>query len=94
MIATRAPCLTTYRAGFIDFRGVRDPATSRRLAAALRRDQGAAVESLRRDEIRRRLYTLCTMAKERQTVEICLVPVQPSKSRHLKKSATMTGDYW
>jgi protein-L-isoaspartate(D-aspartate) O-methyltransferase len=40
------------RAGFIDFHGVRDPATSRRLAAALRRDQGAAVKSLRRDNHR------------------------------------------
>ena len=37
------------RAGFIDFQGARDPAISRRLAAALRRDQGAAVKSLRRD---------------------------------------------
>ena len=37
------------RVGFIDFQGVRDPATSRRLRAALRRDQGAAVKSLRRD---------------------------------------------
>ena len=37
------------RAGFIDFQGARDPAVSRRLAVALRRDQGAAVKSLRRD---------------------------------------------
>jgi protein-L-isoaspartate(D-aspartate) O-methyltransferase len=37
------------RAGFIDFQGARDPAISRRLAAALRRDHGAAVKSLRRD---------------------------------------------
>ena len=37
------------RAGFIDFQGARDPATSRRLAAALARDRGAAVKSLRRD---------------------------------------------
>lgn len=37
------------RAGFIDFHGARDPATSRRLAAALRRDRGAAVKLLRRD---------------------------------------------
>jgi protein-L-isoaspartate(D-aspartate) O-methyltransferase len=37
------------RAGFIDFQGARDPAMSRGLAAALRRDQGAAVQSLRRD---------------------------------------------
>jgi protein-L-isoaspartate(D-aspartate) O-methyltransferase len=37
------------RAGFIDFQGARDPALSRRLAAALRRDLGAAVRSLRRD---------------------------------------------
>jgi protein-L-isoaspartate(D-aspartate) O-methyltransferase len=37
------------RVGFIDFQGARDPATSRRLAAALRRDRGAAVKSLRRD---------------------------------------------
>jgi protein-L-isoaspartate(D-aspartate) O-methyltransferase len=37
------------RAGFIDFQGARDPAISRRLAAALRRDQGSAVKSLRRD---------------------------------------------
>jgi len=36
-------------AGFIDFQGARDPAISRRLAAALRRDRGAAVKSLRRD---------------------------------------------
>ena len=38
------------RAGFIDFQGARNPAISRRLAAALRRDQGAAVKSLRRDD--------------------------------------------
>jgi protein-L-isoaspartate(D-aspartate) O-methyltransferase len=37
------------RAGFIQFEGAHDPAISRRLAAALRRDQGAAVKSLRRD---------------------------------------------
>jgi protein-L-isoaspartate(D-aspartate) O-methyltransferase len=37
------------RAGFIDFQGARDPAISRGLAAALRRDQGSAVKSLRRD---------------------------------------------
>jgi protein-L-isoaspartate(D-aspartate) O-methyltransferase len=36
-------------ARFIDFQGARDPAISRRLAAALRRDLGAAVRSLRRD---------------------------------------------
>ena len=40
------------RAGFIDFRGARDPAASRAVAAALRRDQGAAVKSLRRDNHR------------------------------------------
>ena len=40
------------RAGFIDFRGARDPAISRRLAAALRRDQGTAVKSLLRDNHR------------------------------------------
>ena len=40
------------RAGFIDFQGARDPATSHRLAAALRRDLGAAVKSLRRDSHR------------------------------------------
>ena len=37
------------RAGFIDFQGARDPTTSRRLAAALRRDRGTAVKSVRRD---------------------------------------------
>jgi protein-L-isoaspartate(D-aspartate) O-methyltransferase len=37
------------RAGFIDFQGARDPAISRGLGAALRRDQGSAVKSLRRD---------------------------------------------
>jgi len=37
------------RAGFIDFQGARDPAISHRLAAALRRDHGTAVKSLRRD---------------------------------------------
>ena len=37
------------RAGFIDFQGARDPATRRRLAAALRRNFGAPVRSLRRD---------------------------------------------
>jgi protein-L-isoaspartate(D-aspartate) O-methyltransferase len=47
-IAARFLC----RAGFIDFQGARDPATSRRPAAALRRDQGAAVKSLRRDNHR------------------------------------------
>ena len=36
-------------AGFIDFQGARDPVISRQLAAALRRDRGAAVKSLRRD---------------------------------------------
>jgi protein-L-isoaspartate(D-aspartate) O-methyltransferase len=36
-------------AAFIDFQGARDPATSHRLAAALRRDHGTAVRSLRRD---------------------------------------------
>jgi len=40
------------RAGFVDFQGARDPATSRRLAAALTRDRGAAVKSLRRDDHR------------------------------------------
>jgi protein-L-isoaspartate(D-aspartate) O-methyltransferase len=40
------------RAEFIDFRGARDPAISRRLAAALRRDQGTAVKSLLRDSHR------------------------------------------
>jgi protein-L-isoaspartate(D-aspartate) O-methyltransferase len=37
------------RVGFIDFRGARDPDTSRRLAAALAQDGGRAVQSLRRD---------------------------------------------
>ena len=37
------------RVGFIDFKGARDPATSRRLAAALRGDRRTAVKSLRRD---------------------------------------------
>jgi protein-L-isoaspartate(D-aspartate) O-methyltransferase len=36
------------RAGFIDFKGARNPEIGRRLAAALVRDQGAAVKSLRR----------------------------------------------
>ena len=35
--------------GFIDFSGARDPDTGRRLAAALARDSGRAVRSLRRD---------------------------------------------
>jgi len=35
--------------GFIDFSGARDPDISRRLAAALARDWGRAVQSLRRD---------------------------------------------
>jgi protein-L-isoaspartate(D-aspartate) O-methyltransferase len=35
--------------GFIDFRGARNPGISRRLAAALVRDEGAPVRSLRRD---------------------------------------------
>jgi len=35
---------------FIDFSGARDEDVSRRLARALRRDQGVAVRSLRRDE--------------------------------------------
>jgi protein-L-isoaspartate(D-aspartate) O-methyltransferase len=35
--------------GFIDFSGARDPDTGRRLAAALARDLGQAVQSLRRD---------------------------------------------
>jgi protein-L-isoaspartate(D-aspartate) O-methyltransferase len=34
---------------FIDFIGARDPDVSRRLAAALARDWGRAVQSLRRD---------------------------------------------
>lgn len=37
------------RAGFIDFAGARDPQVSRRLAAALSRDQGSTVRSVRRD---------------------------------------------
>jgi len=37
------------RAGFIDFKGARSRGISRRLAAALYRDRGAAVKSLRRD---------------------------------------------
>jgi protein-L-isoaspartate(D-aspartate) O-methyltransferase len=36
--------------GFIDFRGARDPEASRRLAAALKRDRGMTVKSLRRDD--------------------------------------------
>jgi protein-L-isoaspartate(D-aspartate) O-methyltransferase len=36
-------------AGFIDFKGARDPEVSRRLAAALIADGGTAVRSLRRD---------------------------------------------
>ena len=36
--------------GFIDFSGARDPDTSRRLASALARDWGQAVQSLRRDD--------------------------------------------
>jgi protein-L-isoaspartate(D-aspartate) O-methyltransferase len=39
-------------ASFIDFQGGRDPATSHRLAAALHRDHGTAVKSLRRDNHR------------------------------------------
>ena len=38
--------------GFIDFRGVRDPEASRRLAEALKRDRGASVMSLRCDDHR------------------------------------------
>jgi protein-L-isoaspartate(D-aspartate) O-methyltransferase len=41
------------RAGFIDFQGARDPAISRQLAAALARDRGAPVRSLRRDTHRK-----------------------------------------
>ena len=37
------------RAGFIDFEGARNRTASRRLEAALDRDRGAAVKSLRRD---------------------------------------------
>jgi protein-L-isoaspartate(D-aspartate) O-methyltransferase len=37
------------RVGFIPFEGARDEGVSRKLAAALKRDQGAAVKSLRRD---------------------------------------------
>jgi protein-L-isoaspartate(D-aspartate) O-methyltransferase len=37
------------RVGFIGFRGARDPDTGRRLATALARDWGEAVQSLRRD---------------------------------------------
>jgi protein-L-isoaspartate(D-aspartate) O-methyltransferase len=37
------------RAGFIDFKGARNQKASRRLEAALDRDRGAAVKSLRRD---------------------------------------------
>jgi protein-L-isoaspartate(D-aspartate) O-methyltransferase len=43
--AARFPC----RAGFIDFKGARNQKASRRLEAALDRDRGAAVKSLRRD---------------------------------------------
>jgi len=38
-----------HRVGFIDFRGARHRRTGQRLAAALKRDWGAAVNSLRRD---------------------------------------------
>ena len=38
------------RVEFIDFEGARNPAASRRLAAALGRDCGRAVQSLRRDQ--------------------------------------------
>jgi len=38
--------------GIHRFPRARDPATSRRLAATLRRDQGVAVKSLRRDNHR------------------------------------------
>jgi protein-L-isoaspartate(D-aspartate) O-methyltransferase len=38
-----------HRVGFIDFQGARNAATVRRLTAALRRDGGATVNSLRRD---------------------------------------------
>ena len=39
--------------GFIDFHGARDQETSRRLSAALSRDRGRAVQSLRRDRHQR-----------------------------------------
>ena len=39
--------------GFIDFHGARDQETSRRLSAALGRDRGRAVQSLRRDRHQR-----------------------------------------
>jgi protein-L-isoaspartate(D-aspartate) O-methyltransferase len=39
--------------GFIDFSGARDPSIGRRLAAALARDWGRAVRSLRRDHHRK-----------------------------------------
>jgi protein-L-isoaspartate(D-aspartate) O-methyltransferase len=41
------------RAGFIDLKGARNQKASRRLEAALDRDRGAAVKSLRRDTTRR-----------------------------------------
>jgi len=44
-VAARFLC----QVGFIDFSGARDPNISRRLAAALARDRGRAVQSLRRD---------------------------------------------
>jgi protein-L-isoaspartate(D-aspartate) O-methyltransferase len=37
------------RVGFIDFQGARQESMGRRLAAALRRDLGSSVKSLRRD---------------------------------------------
>ncbi|MBV9331250.1 MAG: methyltransferase domain-containing protein [Alphaproteobacteria bacterium] len=39
-----------HRVGFIPFQGARNQGTSQRLAAALRRDWGAGVRSLRRDQ--------------------------------------------
>jgi len=44
-VAARFLC----QVGFIDFSGARDPNIGRRLAAALARDRGRAVQSLRRD---------------------------------------------
>jgi protein-L-isoaspartate(D-aspartate) O-methyltransferase len=61
---------------FIDFRGARNPDTGRRLAAALGRNQGAPVRSLRRD--RHRKAGTCWLHDKGWCLSCCLPAVTGS----------------
>jgi protein-L-isoaspartate(D-aspartate) O-methyltransferase len=62
--------------GFIDFRGARNPDTGRRLAAALGRNQGVPVRSLRRD--RHRKAGTCWLHDKGWCLSCCLPAVTGS----------------